>query len=111
MNSTHSSRTSTSSSTAESTVAELKSLLAQAERALANAGEHAVDESHVIRARLRNALDEGKAVARRAMDSAREQAAHADEAIHSHPYIAIGIAAGVGAVIGAMVARGCRSQH
>ncbi len=111
MNSQHSSRTASPAASAESTVEELKSLLAQAERALANAGERAVDESHLIRARLRNALDEGKVVARRAMDSAREKAAHADEAIHSHPYIAIGIAAGVGAMIGAMVARNCRSQQ
>lgn len=90
---------------ADSTLDELKGLLAEAEKALSTANGEASEEVVALRGRLRDALDEGKATARRAVEYAKEQAAHADEAIHTHPYIAIGIAAGVGLLAGALITR------
>lgn len=91
--------------TTDSTLEELKGLLAEAEKALSSANGEASEEFAALRGRLRDALDEGKASARRALDYAKDQAAHADEAIHTHPYAAIGIAAGVGLLAGALITR------
>lgn len=101
-----SSAASRAASTADSTLDDLKGLLAEAEKALSSSGEEASEEITALRGRLRDALAEGKATARQAVDYAKEQAAHADEAIRTHPYIAIGIAAGVGLLVGALISRG-----
>lgn len=97
-------------SSADSTLDDLKALLAEAEKALSSAGDQASEEVTDLRGRLREALAEGKATARHALDYAKEKAAVADDAIHTHPYIAIGIAAGVGILAGALIARGCNSS-
>ena len=57
------------------------------------------------RKRLAAALESGKEIAGRVRDKAVEGAKAADEAVREHPYQAIGIALGVGAVIGFLVAR------
>lgn len=95
---------------ADATLDELKSLLAEAEKALASAGDTATEEVTALRGRLRDALDEGKAGARRVYERAKAQAHRADEAIHTHPYVAIGIAAGVGLLAGALISRGCHHR-
>lgn len=95
---------------ADATLDELKSLLAEAEKALASAGDTATEEVAALRGRLRDALAEGKAGARRVYERAKEQAHRADEAIHTHPYVAIGIAAGVGLLAGALISRGCHNR-
>jgi len=92
-------------SAADSTLDELKGLLAEAEKALSTANGEASEEIDALRGRLRDALDDTKATARRALGYAKEQVAHADEAIHTHPYVAIGIAAGLGLLVGALVTR------
>lgn len=93
---------------ADSTLDELKALLAEAESALASAADHPAEEIQALRARLRDALAEGKATARHAVELAREQASRADEAVRAHPYAAIGIAAGVGLVAGLVLGRQTR---
>jgi len=59
------------------------------------------------RKRLAAALDHGKEIYDRVRDKAVEGAKATDEAVHEHPYQAIGIAFGVGALIGYVVARRC----
>jgi len=59
------------------------------------------------RKRLAAALERGKEIAGRVREKAIEGAKAADEAVHEHPYQAIGIALGVGAVIGYLAARRC----
>ena len=59
------------------------------------------------RKRLAAALDSAKEIAGRVRDRAVEGAKAADEAVHEHPYQAIGIAFGVGALIGYLAARRC----
>jgi ElaB/YqjD/DUF883 family membrane-anchored ribosome-binding protein len=59
------------------------------------------------RKRLAAALERGKEIAGCVRDKAVEGAKAADEAVREHPYQAIGIALGVGALVGFFVARRC----
>jgi len=59
------------------------------------------------RKRLAAALDRGKEIYGRVREKAVEGAKATDEAVHEHPYQAIGIALGVGAILGYLVARRC----
>jgi ElaB/YqjD/DUF883 family membrane-anchored ribosome-binding protein len=102
---------SAAASSDDSTLDELKALLAEAEKALSSAGDGASEEVVNLRGRLRDALAEGRATARHALDYAKEKAHLADEAIHTHPYVAIGIAAGVGVLAGALIARNCSASR
>jgi ElaB/YqjD/DUF883 family membrane-anchored ribosome-binding protein len=72
--------------------------------ATANVAEEKVMEA---RQRLMAALDSGKRICDRAKEKAVEGAKTADEAVHQHPYQAIGIAFGVGALIGFLAAHRC----
>jgi len=57
------------------------------------------------RKRLAAALERGKEICNRVREKAVEGAKAADEAVHEHPYQAIAIGVGVGAIIGYLVAR------
>ena len=57
------------------------------------------------RKRLGAALENGKEMYGRVRDKAVEGAKTADEAVREHPYTAIGIAVGLGALIGFLLAR------
>ena len=59
------------------------------------------------RKRLAAALEHGKEIYGRVREKAVEGAKAADEAVHEHPYQAIGIALGVGVILGYLVARRC----
>ena len=59
------------------------------------------------RKRLAAALESGKEIYGRVREKAVEGAKAADEAVRENPYQAIGIAFGVGALIGYLVARRC----
>ena len=59
------------------------------------------------RQRLAAALERSKEIYGRVREKAVQGAKTTDEAVHEHPYQAIGIAFGVGALIGYLVARGC----
>ena len=57
------------------------------------------------RKRLVAALESAKDLASRVRDQAVDYAKVTDEAVHEHPYKAIGIALGVGALIGCLLSR------
>jgi ElaB/YqjD/DUF883 family membrane-anchored ribosome-binding protein len=59
------------------------------------------------RKRLAAALESGKELYGRVREKTVEKAKAVDETIHEHPYQAMGIALGVGAVIGYLLARRC----
>ena len=59
------------------------------------------------RKRVAAALERGREIYGRVKEKAVEGAKAADEAVHEHPYEAIGIALGVGALIGYLVAHRC----
>jgi ElaB/YqjD/DUF883 family membrane-anchored ribosome-binding protein len=59
------------------------------------------------RKRLAAALERAKEIASNVRDKAVAGAKAADEAVHEHPYQAIAIGVGVGAIIGYLLARRC----
>jgi len=67
------------------------------------AGENVAE----ARKRLGAALERGKEVYGRVREKTIEGARAADEAMHEHPYEAIAIGVGIGALIGYLVARQC----
>lgn len=93
---------------ASTTAEDLKVLLREAEQALSDSTSEAGDKFDELRERLRGALNDGKHSLARLRDEAGRQAKKADELVRSHPYQAIGIAAGVGALIGFLFARSQR---
>jgi len=89
------------------TVDELKALIREAEKALANVGAEAGEEVKGLRDRLRTAYEESKYTLSQAAEIARKQAARADELVRSNPYASIGIATATGLLVGYLVARSC----
>jgi len=59
------------------------------------------------RKRLAAALERGKEIAGRVREKAVEGAKATDVAVHEHPYQAMAIAFGVGAIIGYLASRRC----
>lgn len=82
--------------------------LAEDARALMSATADVAGEKVAeARKRLGAALESGKEIYGRARAKAIEGAKAADEVVHEHPYQAIGIALGLGAVLGYLMARRC----
>ena len=80
--------------------------LAEDARALMTATTDVAGEKVAeARKRLGVAVENGKEMYGRVRDKAVEGAKTADEAVREHPYTAIGIAVGVGALIGFLLAR------
>ena len=102
-----SNNTTTESHTAD----DLKALLHEAEQALSNTAGDAGDKFDELRERLRSALDDGKYSLNRLRAEATRRAKQADQIVRDNPYYAIGIAAGVGAVIALHVSRSCNSSR
>ncbi len=89
----------------DSTVTELKTLLAEAEQVLSDTSDTAASGIASLRDRTRAALEKGRETAHVAMEAAKHRAAQADAAVHAHPYIAVGVAAAVGLLLGALLTR------
>jgi ElaB/YqjD/DUF883 family membrane-anchored ribosome-binding protein len=89
----------------DSTIDEIKALLAEAENVIARSGDVASDEISHLKERLRDALDRSRDTAQKALKMAKERCVQCDEAIHEHPYVAVGVAAGLGVLIGALACR------
>ena len=86
--------------------------LAEGARALMTAtADVAGEKVGAARERLTAALESAKDVAGRVRDRAVEGAKAADEAVHEHPYQAIAIGVGVGAILGFLVARRCNGSR
>jgi len=62
------------------------------------------------RKRLAGALERGKEICGRVREKAVDCSKATDEAVHEHPYQAIGIALGVGAFIGYLLAHRCAGR-
>ena len=75
-------------------------------RALLSATVNVAEEQVVAaRKRLAEALDGAKDACGRLQEKALESARVADKVVHEHPYQAIGIAFGIGALLGFLVTR------
>ena len=89
----------------EKLVTDLKRVVRDSEELLKDSagvvGEKAVD----LRERLSQTLESAKATCRRMEERAIEGAKASDKVIRAHPYESIGIAFGLGLLIGVLVAR------
>lgn len=88
----------------------LKALIHEAETALTSVKEGHSANLDDLRARLREAVDEGKAMAANLGRTVKRQAAQADDAIRANPYPSIGVALGLGLVLGILVSGRLRSN-
>ena len=79
-------------------------LAEEARALLAATGDVAEEKVQDARKRLAAALERGKEIYGRVREKAVEGAKAADEAVHKHPYQAMGVALAAGAVIGYLLA-------
>ena len=85
--------------------------LAEDARALMTAtADVAGERVSEARKRLAAALERGKEIDGRVKEKAVEGAKATDEAVHEHPYQAMAITFGIGAIVGYLVSRRC-SRH
>ena len=84
---------------------DMGTLVEDARALMAATADVAGEKVGEARRRLAAALEHAKEIAGRVRDKAVQTAQAADEAVHEHPYKAIAIGAGVGALIGFIVAR------
>jgi ElaB/YqjD/DUF883 family membrane-anchored ribosome-binding protein len=82
-------------------------LVEDARALMAATADVAGEKVREARQRLADALEHSKEIACRVRDKAVAGARAADEAVHEHPYQAIAVGVGVGALIGFLVARRC----
>jgi ElaB/YqjD/DUF883 family membrane-anchored ribosome-binding protein len=87
------------------------SLAEEARELMAATADVAGEKVGDARKRLAAALDSAREIAGRVRDRAVQGAKAADEAVHEHPYQAIGIAFGVGALVGYLVSRRCSRSN
>jgi ElaB/YqjD/DUF883 family membrane-anchored ribosome-binding protein len=93
-------------------VSDAMGTLAEDARALISAtADVAGEKVGEARKRLASALDSAREMAGRVRDKAVQGAKAADEAVHEHPYQAIAIGVGVGAILGFLAARRCFSSR
>jgi len=91
----------------QSTSNDLGTLAEDARALMAATADVAGEKVSDARKRLAAALENGKEIFGRVKEKAVEGAKATDQAVREHPYPVIGIALGVGAVIGYLVARRC----
>ena len=103
--------TATSPKSESQTAEELRALLHEAEAALSSTAGEAGEKFDELRERLRDALDTGKYSFERLRTEATRRAKQADQLVRENPYYAIGVAAGVGALIGILVSRSYNSSR
>jgi|NGEPerStandDraft_6_1074524.scaffolds.fasta_scaffold125644_1 ElaB/YqjD/DUF883 family membrane-anchored ribosome-binding protein len=89
---------------------DLGSLAEDARALMAATADVAGEKVAEARKRLAAALENAKDIAARVRDKAVEGAKAADQVVRDNPYQAIGIAFGVGALIGYLAMRRC-SRH
>ena len=97
----------TAEDTDTTTAENLQALLHEAEQALSDTAGDKFDD---LRDRLRVAVDSGKNTFARLRTQAARGARQADQLVRDNPYYSIGIAAGIGALIGILVSRSNSSR-
>ena len=91
----------------QATSNDIGTLAEDARELLSATADVAGEKVGLARKRLAAALESAKHIAANVRDKAVAGAKAADEAVHEHPYQAIAIGVGVGALIGFLVARRC----
>ena len=89
---------------------DLNQLAEDAQALMAATADVAGEKVGAARKRLAAALEHGKDTCDRVREKAVKSAQAADKVVREHPYQAIAIGVGVGAIIGCLLARRSRSQ-
>ena len=86
-------------------VSDLKTVTKDAEELLKTVSGEEGNGSRELRARLSSAIQSAKETYRRLQEKAAAGAKATDKAIREHPYESLGVAFGVGLLVGVLVAR------
>ncbi len=89
----------------EKLISELKRMMRDSQDLLQSTAGAVGDKATEVRERLTETLDSAKRTCNRLEDRAIESAEAADKLVREHPYQSIGIAFGVGLLIGVLVSR------
>jgi ElaB/YqjD/DUF883 family membrane-anchored ribosome-binding protein len=88
---------------------DIRALLHDVETALSETTGEAAEKFTELRERLQAVLAEGQSSYERVKTETVRRAKQADHFVRENPYYAVGIAAGVGALVGLLVSRSSRS--
>ena len=91
----------------QATSSDMGTLAEDARALMAATADVAGEKVSEARKRLAAALESGKKIFGRVKDKAVEGAKATDEAVHEHPYQALAVAFGVGAIVGYLISRRC----
>ena len=86
-------------------ITDLKRVVRDSEDLLQGSAEVVGQKAHELRARLSHTLESAKVACCRFEEKAKNGAKATDKVIRDHPYQSIGIAFGIGMLIGALAAR------
>ncbi len=86
-------------------ISDLKRIVQDSEELLHATKDAVGDKAHVVRERLTDALQTAKRNCRQLEEQTIEGAKAADHTIRDHPYESIGVAFGIGLMIGVLVTR------
>ena len=86
-------------------VTDLKRVVRDSEELLQASAGAVGEKAHEMRERLSRTLESAKATCRRVEDKAIEGAKATDKVIREHPYESIGVAFGIGLLVGVLVTR------
>jgi len=86
---------------------EMSKLAEDAGALMSATAEAAGDKAAEARVRLTAAIERGKELCERVRVQAVEGAKIANRAVHEHPYRAMAMSAGIGAVVGYLISRRC----
>ena len=86
-------------------VTDLKRIVTDSERLLHDSKDVAGEKAREMRERLSEAMESAKRACHRLEEKAVEGAKAADRTIRDHPYQSIGVAFGLGLLIGVLVTR------
>jgi len=89
----------------EKLVTDLKRVVRDSEELLQASAGAVGDKAHELRERLARTLESAREACRRLEDKAIEGAKATDKVIREHPYESIGVAFGIGLLIGVLVTR------
>ena len=95
----------TATESTERLAGDLKAAMNEAEEAMKSTANQSGDRASEVRSRLAAALESAKATCQRLEDKTVAAAKATDRVIREHPYESIGVAFGLGLLIGVLVAR------
>ena len=91
----------------QATSSDMDTLAEDARALMAATADVAGEKVSEARKRLAAALESGKKIFGRVKDKAVEGAKATDEAVREHPYQALAVAFGIGAIAGYLISRRC----